>query len=45
MFKDNENSIYISPKVKIVEVKTATVLCGSQGTNSFSLSDYNEEEL
>lgn len=45
MFKENENSIYVSPNVKVVEVKTATVLCQSQETNNFTISDYSEEEL
>lgn len=45
MFKENENLIYVSPKVKFVEMETATVLCGSQESDRMSIPDYLEEEL
>lgn len=45
MFKENENSFYVSPKVKVVEVETATVLCGSQESDRIYIPDYLEEEL
>ena len=45
MKKNDQQAIYVSPKVKTVEIKAQAIICQSGGINSMSIDEEDGGEL
>ena len=44
--KEEKQTLYVSPKVKTVEIKTQAIICQSPGTEKFGMSgnSYDDDD-
>ena len=45
MTKKEQQQIYVSPKVKTIEIKTQAIICQSGGNRSMGENELNEDDF